>query len=919
MVVALLVYTSLEGSPWVHQGLHVLIEGSGAFIALFIAVVIKLLFRSGRLRGSMLWFSSALAVMALITAFHSTMEVNSTFIWLYSCSTMLGGLLLIGMLLPEGEQTPLYFRLMPLLAAGIALIIGSSAMIWPALAPQMILDNSLTPLAMGMNLVGGTGFFIIWLHLLSTVENAPYQERLLLGNFTLLMGISAILYTLSTPWGALWWLVHLLRLLAFALILLHFFRLYTADFRLMRENDSRFHALVESINAAVYRCEATADRRLVYASNAMTRVTGYSMEEMTAEGAFSLQRIIHEEDLEQVEEAINGSLKSGQPYRVQYRIRHKEGKLVWINDRAQPVQNPMGGGVWFDGAVCDVTESQEREQQLELAKRVILTVSEAIVITDAQGSILDVNPSFERITGYMRQEVLGKDPGVTKSGRHDVAFYKKMWDQLIEEGYWQGEIWDRRKNGEVFPKWLTINAIRDKRREVTHYVGVFTDISREKSTEAQLERLAFYDPLTQLPNRVLFRDRLSHEIGLSERAGKILVLLLIDLDRFKIINDTLGHGVGDGLLVQVSNRLVACVRKSDTVARLGGDEFGIILPGVEKPEDAAIVAETIISQLQMPFVLEGNEAFIGGSIGIAIHPQDGENYETLTMNADAAMYKAKESGKGNYKFFTPDMNDQNAHRLQLEADLRRAIDGNELEVYYQPKMDAQSGQIMGMEALVRWNHPERGLVSPGDFIPLAEETGLIVALGEYVLTQACLCVRSWWDEGLPKLRVAVNLSARQFDEENMIEKVQEVLQSTGLPPQGLELEITESIAMHDVERAIEKVRGLRELGVRISIDDFGTGYSSLSYLKQFPLHALKIDRSFVQDMQDEDDATIVSSIISLAKSMHLGVVAEGVENTEQLDFLKGRDCNQVQGFFFSKPLAAEAFRQLLVSKNCAAE
>jgi diguanylate cyclase (GGDEF)-like protein len=438
------------------------------------------------------------------------------------------------------------------------------------------------------------------------------------------------------------------------------------------------------------------------------------------------------------------------------------------------------------------------------------------------------------------------------------------------------------------------------------------DISQQKAAEEKLEKLAFYDPLTQLPNRALFRERLNQEILLSKRSQVQSGLFFIDLDHFKHVNDTLGHDYGDELLIQVASRLGSCLRESDTVCRLGGDEFTVILAGVHKIEDVGHIAKTIIEQLQTVFNVNGSEVFIGGSIGIAICPENGEDFETLTKNADIAMYRAKESGRGTYKFFTKDMDEKNSIRLALEGDLRMAVEKEQLTVYYQPKIDIASGKIHSMEALVRWVHPVKGIISPGDFIPLAEETGLIIPLGEWVLRESCRQLKQWWDGGMPNIRVAVNLSGLQFQAPNLVEKVNAILEETGLPATGLELEITESMAMDGVEKAIEIVQKLRNLGVQISIDDFGTGYSSLSHLKKFPLHAVKIDQSFVRDLtNDSDDAAIVASILSLAKAMNLRVVAEGVENIEQLKYLKDRDCSEVQGFYFSKPVPAQEFKDLM--------
>lgn len=564
----------------------------------------------------------------------------------------------------------------------------------------------------------------------------------------------------------------------------------------------------------------------------------------------------------------------------------------------------------------EIRDRKEVNKNLQLALTVLKHTSDAVVITDPNSIILHVNDVYCQVTGYERIELIGRSTKMHRSNHHGKAFYQNLWSELKQHGVWHGEMWDRRKNGQVYPKWLTIAAIYNEEGTPCNYVGIFSDTSQIKETEKQLEQLAFYDPLTKLPNRALFHDRLNYEINAASRFKKTLTLFFIDLDRFKYVNDTLGHHIGDELLIQVANRIQCCLRKSDTVARIGGDEFTVILPPSDKTQNIKTVAEKIIKTLKQPFLLKNREVFIGASIGIVVYPENGTSYEELTKNADTAMYQAKESGRGTYKFFTGRMNRKNEARLALEGDLRRAIELDELELYYQPKIEITTGKIVGTEALIRWNHPEKGMVSPVDFIPLAEETGLIVPIGEWILRTACRQLREWHDQGYESLKVAVNLSARQFQDPELVRKVKMIQERANLAVDCLELEITESIAMDDVDNTIKIIDELRSMGLNILIDDFGTGYSSLSYLKKLPLHALKIDQSFVRDLTfDSDDAAIVTSIIAMAKSMNLVVVAEGVETAEQLEFLKTRRCEEVQGYYFSKPLPVEKLELLLKNEN----
>lgn len=559
---------------------------------------------------------------------------------------------------------------------------------------------------------------------------------------------------------------------------------------------------------------------------------------------------------------------------------------------------------------AEVEEHQKAQTGLMLASKVFENASEAIVVTDSRARIVDVNPAFTRITGFKRGEVLGKNPGVTKSGRHGPEFYAKMWRDILGEGSWRGEIWDRHKSGKVYPKWLTINAIEDALGGVAYFIGIFSDISQIKATEKRLEKLAFYDPLTHLPNRMLFQDRLNHEIQVAQRTGTRVAACFIDLDRFKHVNDTLGHAAGDTLLVEVAKRLKGCVRQTDTVSRLGGDEFTLILPAIEHAQQCAAVADNIIRSLQRTFDLDGEEAYIGASIGIAFFPEDGDDFTTLTKNADVAMYRAKEAGRGVFRFFEPSMNTVSNTRFTLEAKLRRAVDQQAFTLFYQPKFHlSHRGPVLtGMEALIRWPQNDGTMVAPSAFIPLAEETGLIEPLGVWILNEACRQTQRWNDAGHPPLKVAVNLSARQFQHKTLHATIAQALASTRLDATYLEIEVTESMVMGNHERVSSVLEGLRDMGVTISLDDFGTGYSSLSHLKQFPIHTLKIDRSFVRDLTaNSDDAAIVRAIISMAHDLALNVVAEGVEEAPQLAFLMDHGCDEGQGYFFSKPLSSDAF------------
>ncbi|GBG01388.1 hypothetical protein AZSI13_07150 [Azospira sp. I13] len=561
----------------------------------------------------------------------------------------------------------------------------------------------------------------------------------------------------------------------------------------------------------------------------------------------------------------------------------------------------------------------ENARQLKLSAQVFSSGNEGMVITDAENRIVTVNQAFTRITGYAPEDVVGQTPAVFASGRHDRDFYRHMWRLLEENGSWSGEIWNRRKDGSVYPEWLNISTVRDEAGKLTHHIAAFSDITERKQAEARVRHLAEYDALTNLPNRVLLQDRTSQAIAAAKRSGGHLAVLFIDLDRFKNINDSLGHSVGDEVLCRVSERLTLAVRATDTVSRLGGDEFVILLPDLETPAQAATVAEKLLATLAQPILAGGHELAVTPSIGISLFPEDGEDGATLLQNADAAMYCAKEQGRNNFQYFTREMNARVSQRLQIENDLRQALQRQELLLHYQPQYDLADGALVGCEALLRWQHPERGMVGPDRFIPVAEETGLILPIGHWVLREACRQAKAWQERGLPPIPVAVNISAVQFRQANLVELVEGALAESGLAPRWLELELTESMLMEDGERHSATLSRLKAMGVGLALDDFGTGYSSLAYLKRFSLDKLKIDRSFIRDLpEDAEDAAITTAIIDIARHLGLATVAEGVETEAQRSFLNTRGCSQMQGFLMARPMAAEQLEELFASHTGAA-
>jgi len=615
---------------------------------------------------------------------------------------------------------------------------------------------------------------------------------------------------------------------------------------------------------------------------------------------------IHPEDRERVHQAYSDSLTTHAPYEIAHRLRMPDGRIKWVNERCETRYDDQGKAIRSTGTVQDITARKQGEEALRLYASVFEHSGEAIVIADSDKRIVAVNPAFTRLTGYAIDEIRGADPAVLASRHTPDETYQTMWATLAQSGYWQGEVEGCRKDGTLYPKWMSASAVRDMEGTPTHYVVSFTDISERKLAEAQISQLAYHDALTGLINRYSLQIQLEQAIAMAHREQRALAVIFLDLDRFKTINDTMGHAMGDQLLVKVASRLRVNLRDSDIVARLGGDEFVVVLTEVEDVAAAARVANKLLHALALRYRIGENELHSTASLGLAFYPNDGEDGDTLMKNADTAMYHAKSQGRNNVQFFTAEMNQTAVKRLKLDHDLRMAVETRQFELYYQPQLDCSNGRIVGVEALLRWRHPREGLVLPTEFISVAEETGMILPLGEWVLDEACCQLRAWRDAGVKELTMAVNLSAHQLHSPALLPHIAQTLEKYGLAGADLELEITESVAMHDPDASISQLKALRDLGVRLSIDDFGTGYSSLSYLKLLPIHTLKLDQSFVRDIEcDSNDVAICTATIALAHSLGLTVIAEGVETEAQRLLLVSHHCDLMQGNLFSQPLPAE--------------
>jgi diguanylate cyclase (GGDEF)-like protein/PAS domain S-box-containing protein len=561
------------------------------------------------------------------------------------------------------------------------------------------------------------------------------------------------------------------------------------------------------------------------------------------------------------------------------------------------------------------------EHDLSLAAQVISNLGEGVVILDRRRRVKSVNPAFTRITGYTARDVVGKPapfergrekPGAAADARAKAAIGATIWAALDRDGRWEGEYWSKTKKGDDYAERLSLSTITDDGGRILQFAAVISDVTRRKEDEERILYQANYDPLTGLPNRSLFLDRLNRALSTAARARTKVGLMFIDLDGFKLVNDTLGHDIGDLLLKETSGRLGHCVRVSDTVARLGGDEFTVLMPNLDDPSHAPVVAQRILESLSQPFHLNGHESFVSASIGITVYPEDATDATELLKNADSAMYRAKELGKGNYQFFTDELNRELTERLTIKNGLAKAIGGGELSLYYQPKLDLKSGIVTGVEALMRWNSRELGVVSPARFIPVLEESGLVVEIGAWAIDIACRQHRAWLKGGLPPIRVAVNLSTRQLREPSFAAVVERALEHSGAGPDGLEIEITENLLMSQAGNTVATLKKLHDLGVRVTLDDFGTGYSSLNHLRRYPIDTIKIDGSFVSDIAtNPDDAEIIRTIINMGKTLNRTVVAEGVESAAQMSLLREYGCDEIQGYYLCKPLPAAALTEFL--------
>jgi len=676
------------------------------------------------------------------------------------------------------------------------------------------------------------------------------------------------------------------------------------------KNEVFYRSLIEHTHVVAWEYLPNS-RRFSYVSAQAEKLTGHSLDEWTSDGFWEAS--LYPEDYAKVSAFCSSKTHSQEEQGLEFRLLKKDGSEIWLRQIVSVGEMDAECCCILRGFLIDITESKHALEKQRLAELVFDTINEGIMITDADNCIEAINPAFTKITGYSFDEVKGKNPHMLSSGLQDVGFYGALWESLNEQGHWEGELWNRHKNGEIYAQSLSISFVHDEVGNIKRHIAVFGDVTEKKQAEEKIYYQANYDQLTGLPNRQLFQDRLHSAVASAKRNHTQLALLYIDLDRFKEVNDSAGHEAGDRLLIQVTKRLNQCIRETDTLARLGGDEFTVILNNLSTNYDIENIARTILELLEQPFSLDsGIDASISASIGIAIYPADGENDATLIRHADAAMYRVKETGRNGFEFFTAEMNREAGKRQLFKSTFKDSLEKGEFKVFFQPVWRMNDGQIMGAEALLRWQHPEWGMVMPDDFIPVAEESGFIHDLSLFVVKEVAKQIRAWDESELNEISVAINLSPTQFRRlDEWLTQMHRILSDHAISPHRIKLEITETALMGDALKLMETLSHVQASGIEISLDDFGTGFSSLSRITGMPLNFIKIDRSFVSQIDLQGQCNVIEAIISMSHSMGCRVIAEGIETEEQREYLKQLGCDFGQGFLCSRPVPATELLMLL--------
>ncbi|AFV97184.1 MULTISPECIES: EAL domain-containing protein [unclassified Sulfuricurvum] len=888
--------------------LHAVLETSGSIIALFFALFIFKFDNNKYYLSRFHFVSIALIAIAVIGLFHAMSLPGSMFVWLHTIGMFVGSILIFGVFIPERRVSAFFYIALPVSAVTLSVVIALILLNQGEKLPAAIINGHFSESESAINNLSALFFFFASIRFAYHYRQKHQNEDIYFFVLALLLSGAAFLFQYSQLWGATWWYWHFMRLSGFFFVLLYFIRLIEEKNKLFVSREIQSGAIEFSADAIITKSLSGIIQTWNTASE---NLFGYTADEAIGRSV----SILYLPSSESKENDNIAQIKDGASFK-QYEtvFMTKNGSYVNASVTLSPIKDSNNTIIGLSKIVRDITEHEKSQRELRKLSQAIEQSPNSVIITDNEANIEYVNAAFTAATGYSLDEVIGKNPRLLQSGKTLPSAYSDLWNQLKQGKSWHGEFMNQRKDGTQFIEEVKIAPIFQADGSISHYMAMKDDITEKKHIEERIHYLANYDLLTGLPNRSQFIERITYFINVAKRQNSEFAIMFLDLDHFKDINDTLGHSIGDALLVELAKRIQECMRNEDTVSRLGGDEFIFMLPNTTT-QGIVTVAEKLLENITKPFSAEHNELIVTASIGIAIYPIDGTDPETLSKNADTAMYQAKLNGRNNFRFFTKVMQKSLERNIQLTNALRHALEKDQLHVVYQPQVAITDAHIIGAEALLRWNHPELGAISPLEFISIAEENGLILPIGEWVLRSAVKQAKEWIDRGFAPMIVAVNLSAVQFRHSHLPELVTKILEEFGLPSEYLELELTEAVTMHDPKSAFAVMDNLHERGIRMSIDDFGTGYSSLSYLKKFKVYKLKIDQSFIRDITtDSEDKAIVNAIISMAHSLGLQVIAEGVETIEQLDYLREEGCDEIQGYYFSKPLSAESFNTFIAAQ-----
>jgi len=888
--------------------LHAVLETSGSIIALFFALFIFKFDNNKYYLSRFHFVSIALIAIAVIGLFHAMSLPGSMFVWLHTIGMFVGSILIFGVFIPERRVSAFFYIALPVSAVTLSVVIALILLNQGEKLPAAIINGHFSESESAINNLSALFFFFASIRFAYHYRQKHQNEDIYFFVLALLLSGAAFLFQYSQLWGATWWYWHFMRLSGFFFVLLYFIRLIEEKNKLFVSREIQSGAIEFSADAIITKSLSGIIQTWNTASE---NLFGYTADEAIGRSV----SILYLPSSASKENDNIAQIKDGASFK-QYEtvFMTKNGSYVSASVTLSPIKDSNNTIIGLSKIVRDITEHEKSQRELRKLSQALEQSPNSVIITDNEANIEYVNAAFTAATGYSLDEVIGKNPRLLQSGKTLPSAYIDLWKQLKQGKSWHGEFMNLRKNGTQFIEEVKIAPIFQADGSISHYMAMKDDITEKKHIEERIHYLANYDLLTGLPNRSQFIERITYFINVAKRQNSEFAIMFLDLDHFKDINDTLGHSIGDALLVELAKRIQECIRNEDTVSRLGGDEFIFMLPNTTT-QGIVTVAEKLLENITKPFSVEHNELIVTASIGIAIYPIDGTDPETLSKNADTAMYQAKLNGRNNFRFFTKVMQKSLERNIQLTNALRHALEKDQLHVVYQPQVAITDAHVIGAEALLRWNHPELGAISPLEFISIAEENGLILPIGEWVLRSAVKQAKEWIDRGFAPMIVAVNLSAVQFRHSHLPELVTKILEEFGLPSEYLELELTEAVAMHDPKSAFAVMDNLHERGIRMSIDDFGTGYSSLSYLKKFKVYKLKIDQSFIRDIStDPEDKAIVNAIISMAHSLGLQVIAEGVETMEQLDYLREEGCDEIQGYYFSKPLSAESFNTFIATQ-----